>query len=153
MAKALDMKPFEYVLESDRGLTSDKQTVFVLRRRTVGEVNADSAAQLRRFALRTSKTESTAKIGDALTQQQAETFASVVQEVRNLVVPDSAPNGFCERYKDKFQKCPDGEGLLIDVTKERSVIQDIFFVLHSDDSAEVLAEADRKGSLSEDAKN
>ena len=150
MARSIDLSQYDYVLEADRSKPQSEQTVFSLMSRTVDQVNTDAAANLNRLMIRGKKGESIEKIGNDLTNRQAVAFQEVVLCIKNFKVSKGAPRGFYDKYKDAFQK--DGETLIIDTTDPK-VIRELYFVLHSDDSAEILEEVDRKSHASEVEKN
>lgn len=155
MIRSLGTEPFKYVLEAERSLPDDEQTVFFLIARTVEQVNADTTASMRSVFEKNRKgvTDSDEKAGEKLASKEAKIFGQVVAKVKNVCVRRDAPRDFFNKYREKFDATEDSKEIVIKETDERAVIEDLFYVLASDVTTEVRNAANKNDRLSDEEKN
>lgn len=153
MARAVKITPYEYILEEDRALPKELQTVFHIKLKTVHDANLTSKRYLPTIAQ-----DAKGKMEmDSIRSDRAdyEEFCHVVSKIENF--------DFGEEYYDKYpqmkerateqETLEEGEsGLFVPEITEKSQIADVARYLPNLQVREILKASDDRSALEDGVK-
>lgn len=159
MISAIIEKPHEFVLENDRSLPVEEQTIFHVIPKTQRSTNESAAAYAK--AQKADRRRGTTSIdAKALDTADLKEWLNAVCKIQNLLIPVKSPENahdhFLSRVEEaptKFEKRESDGAIIVKETEDKSDLSYIYWAMSSAETEEVMKAYVDYGELRAGLKN
>lgn len=156
MARSVILKPVPYVLESDRGLLPEEQSVFHVLPKTI-KTAAESVGRLSKVSVVNHKKRKNEVDLDSYNDAENKEFLETVVKVENYIVGQDAPEGAYEYFLGVSETNPNYETkegeIVIHVCTDKKDLLRLFRSMDPNDAEEISKVSQNYSLLKEGEKN